>query len=56
MRCWGPTTISLGGDQLKGFIVKHGRKALQGKWQALGDKYKDQIFWDATERCFRLKA
>jgi hypothetical protein len=52
---WTETTISLGGDQLNWFIVKHGRKALQGKWQALGD-YKDQIFWDATERCFRLKA
>jgi len=33
-----------GWDQLNGFIVKHGRKALQGKWQALGTSTKIRYF------------
>jgi hypothetical protein len=42
-------------EQLHGYIGKHGRAALQAKWQRLWNKYKGQIFWDPSQRCFRLK-
>ncbi len=43
-------------EQLHRFIAKHGRKALQTKWQGLWDKYGSQVVWDPKERCFKLKA
>lgn len=42
-------------EQLHSFIRKHGRKTIQLKWQAQWEKYKDRIFWDPKERCFKLK-
>lgn len=42
-------------EQLHSFIRKHGRRAIQLKWQAQWEKYKDRIFWDPKERCFKLK-
>jgi len=42
-------------EQLDNYIKKHGRAALQAKWRALWNKYKDQIVWDAKQRCFVLK-
>jgi hypothetical protein len=42
-------------EQLHSFIRKHGRRAIQLKWQAQWKKYKDRIFWDRKERCFKLK-
>jgi hypothetical protein len=41
--------------QLNEFIKEHGRTALQVKWQKLWDKYKAEVYWDAKERCFRLR-
>ena len=43
-------------EQLHQYIRKHGRAALQAKWQGLWEKYKDQMFWDPKERCFKLRA
>ena len=42
-------------EKLDSFIRKHGRRAIQLKWQAQWEKYKDRIFWDPKERCFKLK-
>jgi hypothetical protein len=42
-------------DQLHLFVKKHGRAALQVKWQKLWARYGDQVYWDSRERCFRLK-
>jgi hypothetical protein len=42
-------------EQLHSFIRKYGRKAIQSKWQAQWQKYKDRVFWDPKERCFKLK-
>jgi len=42
-------------DQLHDFIKKHGRSALQAKWQRLWDTYGTHMYWDAKERCFKLK-
>jgi hypothetical protein len=43
-------------DQLHGYIRKRGRAALQAKWQRLWNKYQAQIYWDANQGNFRLKA
>jgi hypothetical protein len=43
-------------EQLHRYIREHSRAALQARWQALWDKYKDQMFWDPQERCFKLRA
>jgi hypothetical protein len=42
-------------DQLHDFIKKHGRSALQAKWRRLWDKYAADVYWDANEKCFRLR-
>jgi hypothetical protein len=46
---------SSGSERLHNFIQKYGRAALQAKWQKIWDAYKSRIYWDSTERCFRLK-
>jgi hypothetical protein len=43
-------------EEFNDFVRKHGRRALQAKWQNLWDRYGNQMYWDAKERCFRLKA
>jgi hypothetical protein len=45
-----------GWEQLGGYISKHGRTELRAKWQEIWNKNRDQIYWDARDRCFRLKA
>ena len=52
----GPDNGMPAWGQLHSFIRMHGRKAVQAKWQKLWDKYRDQIFWDPKEKCFKLKA
>jgi hypothetical protein len=42
-------------DQLHLFVKRHGRAVLQAKWQKLWARYKDQIYWDAKNRCFKLQ-
>ena len=42
-------------DQLHLFVKRHGRGVLQSKWQKLWAQYKDQIYWNAKQKCFRLK-
>jgi hypothetical protein len=42
-------------DQLHLFVKRHGRAVLQAKWRKLWTQYKNQVCWDAKERCFRLK-
>jgi hypothetical protein len=46
---------SSGSERLHDFIRKYGRAALQAKWQKIWDAYKSRIYWDSTERCFKLK-
>jgi hypothetical protein len=41
-------------EQLHQYIRKHGRAALQAKWQSLWKKYGDQIVWDPKKMCFKL--
>jgi len=42
-------------DRFNDFVEKHGRKALQVKWQKLWDRYGKQMYWDPKERCFKLR-
>lgn len=39
---------------LRNYISKHGRKAIKERWQALWREYRDRLFWDENERCFRV--
>jgi|GEM_PF-1625900 len=46
---------NLTGEQvLRNYISKHGRKAIKDRWQALCREYRDRLFWDENERCFRV--
>jgi hypothetical protein len=51
----GPSNNLPAADQLHLFIRKHGIGALQLKWRQLWNKYRDQVFWDPKERCFKLR-
>jgi hypothetical protein len=45
----------LTGEQvLRNYISKHGRKAIKDRWHALWQEYRDRLFWDENERCFRV--
>jgi hypothetical protein len=35
------------------FVRRHGRKAIQRKWQTLWRRYRTQVSWDEKNRCFR---
>ena len=46
---------NLTGEQvLRNYISKHGRKAIKQRWQTLWHEYRDRLFWDEKERCFRV--
>lgn len=38
----------------RAYLKKHGRKSIQDAWLHAWSRYKDQIFWEPTARCFRL--
>jgi hypothetical protein len=40
---------------LRKYIKKNGRKKIKARWQKMWDDNKENIFWDANERCFNLK-
>ena len=45
----------LTGEQvLRNYVSKHGRKVIKERWQALWREYRDRLFWDQNERCFRV--
>lgn len=39
---------------LRRYIEKHGREKIKERWQKMWDENKDKIYWDETERCFRI--
>ena len=46
----------LTGEQvLRNFISKHGRREIRNRWQEIWREYQQRLFWDETERCFRLR-
>jgi len=46
---------STGEAILRKYIKKHGRKNIKARWQKIWDENKENIYWDDTERCFKLK-
>lgn len=42
-------------NYLYDYIEKHGRKEIKEKWHNIWLKYKDKIYWDSKERCFKIE-
>jgi hypothetical protein len=40
---------------LRKYIKKHGRKNIKARWQKMWEQNKENIYWDETNKCFRLK-
>jgi hypothetical protein len=36
------------------YIKKHGRKHIKTRWQKIWNENKDKLYWDESERCFRV--
>jgi hypothetical protein len=49
-----PQTDLTGEQLLRNYVSKHGRKAIKDRWQALWLEYRDRLFWDESERCFKV--
>jgi len=45
---------SMGEAILRKYIKKHGRKNIKARWQKVWDENKENIYWDDTERCFKV--
>ncbi len=37
------------------FVQRHGRHFVQQQWSAAWNMHKNEIYWDAKARCFRVK-
>lgn len=46
---------SMGIDILRSYIEKYGRKTIKERWQKMWDENKENIYWDISENCFKLK-
>ncbi len=46
---------SMGEQILRNYIDKHGRKHIKKRWQKMWDENKENIYWDETEKCFKIK-
>lgn len=38
------------------YIEKNGRKTIKKRWQNIWEENKDKIYWDETDRCFKVKS
>jgi hypothetical protein len=41
-------------QRFRAYTNKHGKRPLQIKWQKVWTRYKDRLYWDDKERCFKL--
>ena len=41
--------------QLQDFKDEHGSKEIQRRWQKIWQEHQEQIYWDAMDRCFKLR-
>jgi len=46
---------SMGEQILRNYIEKHGRKRIKERWQKMWEQNKENIYWDETDRCFKIK-
>lgn len=51
----GADKNATGEEILRRYIEKHGRKAIKARWRKMWDENRENIFWDETERCFKIK-
>jgi hypothetical protein len=41
---------------LRNYITKYGRNKIKDRWQEIWTQYRDRIFWDDGERCFKVRS
>lgn len=46
----------MGEEVLRRYIRKHGRKTIKQRWQKIWLENKENVFWDAPCRCFRVRS
>lgn len=51
----GEDKDSTGEAILRKYIKKHGRKKIKERWQKMWEQNKEYIYWDETDKCFRIK-
>lgn len=51
----GDDKASTGEAILRNYIEKHGRQKIKERWQKIWEENKENIFWDETERNFKVK-
>lgn len=52
----GNDKASMSEAVLRNYIEKYGRRKIKARWQKIWDDNKENIFWDETERCFRVSS
>ncbi len=40
---------------LRDYIAKHGRGDISNRWRQIWVQYKDRVYWDESDRCFKLR-
>jgi hypothetical protein len=40
---------------LRNYIAKYGRNRIKDRWQKIWTQYRDRMFWDDGERCFKVR-
>jgi len=51
----GEDKDSTGEAILRKYIKKYGRKKIKERWQKMWEQNKENIYWDETDRCFKIK-
>ena len=52
----GRTNADITSEQLlRNYIAKHGRHDITTRWRAIWAQYKDRVYWDENDRCFKLR-
>lgn len=47
---------NLTGEQvLRKYIAKYGRQTIASRWRNIWAQYKDRVYWNEHDRCFKLK-
>ena len=46
---------NLTGEQVLRNYAKYGRNKIKDRWQKIWTQYRDRMFWDDGERCFKVR-
>ena len=48
---------SITGEQvLREYVERHGRRGIIRKWVKVWEEYKDRLYWDEKELCFKVRS